>query len=130
MIDPDIKTQAENVTENVKESAKEFQAQAKEYTNRTLETGEQYVRSNPLQSVLGAAAVGFLIALLLPRTSSRGDIRSFRERYIDDSLDDIRDSIDELSKRISRSSESAMESTSSGLANLRKRARSWLSFLD
>lgn len=54
-----------------------------------LERGQDYVRANPVPVVLGALAVGVLIGIAIGHREEP----TFRERYVDDPLQNARDAL-------------------------------------
>ena len=63
----DAKHAAQDKLEHAKESAAEYFQQGREKATELTHTVENYVRSEPTKSLLGAAGVGFVLGFLLIR---------------------------------------------------------------
>ncbi len=53
--------------EDIVEPAQEYLARARDFSSRAIDRGSELVRENPGYTILGAAAVGFLLGAYVAR---------------------------------------------------------------
>lgn len=97
----------------------------------TIERTRTYVRENPVPAVIGAFAIGAVVSFIL--TGARRHEPTFRERYVDDPLESIRDTVyaalAPVGKRLHDQYDSARESAADALDHAQdsasRHANSW-----
>ncbi|HEV7866519.1 MAG TPA: hypothetical protein VGO90_02480 [Chthoniobacteraceae bacterium] len=73
--------------EDFQTTASHAMQDARQTAEQAYARGEAYVRQNPVPVVLGALFVGFLLGMLLGRREEP----TFRERYVDEPVNQMRD---------------------------------------
>ena len=63
----DLRAAAESTAEQLREQAGAALSEARKHAGTLCDQGQEYVRQNPLPSVLGALAAGFLVGILIRR---------------------------------------------------------------
>lgn len=61
----DLKKAFEDLKDSTSEQVKEYAHQIEEYSQETLESSIEYIKSNPLTSILLAGGLGFVIGRIL-----------------------------------------------------------------
>lgn len=125
---------AKETAHRVGDAARESYVHVREGCEHTLSRTRTYVRENPVPALLGAFALGALLSYSL---SSRRREPTFRERYVDDPLESIRDTVfaalAPVGKRLHNSYESAHHTAEDVLDNahdqLSKRGKAWAKHL-
>ncbi|MEO8614852.1 MAG: hypothetical protein ABI600_06925 [Luteolibacter sp.] len=81
---------AKDAANRVTDTAKDMYQSAALKAEDTLATSKEYVRQNPVPVVLGAIAFGAAIGYMLVMARRKP---TFRERYVDGSLDSVREAV-------------------------------------
>lgn len=79
-----------NTAQRASDSVKDMYQSAAVKAEETLETSKEYVRRNPVPTVLGAIAFGAALGYMLQAALRK---QTFRERYEDEPMGAVRDAI-------------------------------------
>ncbi len=101
-----------------KDLARDTWENAADCTERTVEEGMEYVRSNPIPTLFAALAAGILIGLLIPRHEP-----SARKRYVDGPLDELTDLLRSLRDKAGGVAEEQYEGARSAIGGAIKKAK-------
>jgi hypothetical protein len=102
-----------------KDKAHDAWLNAAENAQGTLDESADFVRANPIPVVLGAFALGVLVAMLLPRRDL-----SVRQRYLEAPLEELKDLLGTVARKVERSTEEASGQASSAFECAVKKLRS------
>ncbi len=124
-------TQTKEAVQHTKEAVQETYQNVRANAEQGLVRTENYVRENPMPSVLGALAIGTLLGLALGL--SRREEPSFRARLADDPLQVIRDAVltalQPTSEKLHDTYDSAHDVLSGASRRASRRADSWINQL-